>query len=276
LAQGVGELVKDAARFRPLEFFRDLGEIIERIFCGVRLLNLIGADVAEDLFNSCLGGQGPIEKDVIEQLKLYFPNVPFDSVVIHAGCDFSLDRDAITFGEHIYFSRTRGVGYHPQCGLNDPPAFCRNGMFIPGFQLLAHELVHVLQYRREGFEGFICKYAVQCGFGTLVLSQIGAMCPFEQQAYAFDALVADDLWRDGDGVFTNKDNCPDHANQDQKDKDYDGRGDACDPFEDVTPPAEPACTEVLMCGPRRMWDSNSCSCIADPIFGPVPISELGP
>ena len=49
-------------------------------------------------------------------------------------------------------------------------------------------------------------------------------------------LSADDLARmaavadpDGDGIFSNADNCPGVANPDQKDSDGDGYGDACDP-----------------------------------------------
>jgi hypothetical protein len=31
--------------------------------------------------------------------------------------------------------------------------------------VLVHELVHVLQYRREGFKDFTCKYSLECGGG---------------------------------------------------------------------------------------------------------------
>ena len=47
------------------------------------------------------------------------------------------------------------------------------------FAALAHELVHVLQYRREGFKDFTCKYFLECGIGSVV----DLNCPSSKQAF---------------------------------------------------------------------------------------------
>jgi hypothetical protein len=153
-------------------------------------------------------------------------------------------------------------------GTDTQLCFCRDGVNLIKFANLAHELVHVLQYRREGFKDFICQYSLECGVGGV----FDFNCPFEQQAYIYQALVLEDLRRDGDGIFTcplgecddevgewdfdkvtqhtcsaevalcgatlgtedapdycaANDNCPDDFNPDQADSDGDGRGDACD------------------------------------------------
>ena len=119
-----------------------------------------------------------------------------------------------------------------------------------GFADLGHELVHVLQYRREGFTDFICRYWQECGIGAeLSGGDAGVSCGFEQQAYMYEALVNEDVQRDGDGAFTCAldahewninnvhshscvgkellDNCLAIFNPDQTDSDGDGLGDAC-------------------------------------------------
>jgi Domain of unknown function (DUF4157) len=57
-----------------------------------------------------------------------------------------------------------------------------------GFALLAHELVHVLQYRREGFSDFVCHYWPTCGLAAALRGS----CGLEQQAYMHQALVLED------------------------------------------------------------------------------------
>jgi hypothetical protein len=105
-----------------------------------------------------------------------------DSVRIHEGC--SLDgeivpdsRSAITFGEHIY---------------------CKAGVYDPrtneGFALLAHELIHVLQYRKLGFDRLACAYGIDCLFGAY------RGCSFEQTAEEYQAAVLIDLGEDRDGI----------------------------------------------------------------------------
>jgi hypothetical protein len=120
-----------------------------------------------------------------------------------------------------------------------------------GFATLAHKLVHVLQYRREGFADFICHYWPACGIAAELSGDAGVSCEFEQQAYMHQALVQEDVHREGDGIFTCAldahawngdkvsdhtcagkellDNCPDVASSDQADADGDGSGDVCDP-----------------------------------------------
>jgi hypothetical protein len=120
-------------------------------------------------------------------------------------------RDAITFGEHIYFKTGK---YHPE----DPVGFAR----------LAHELTHVLQYRKKGFTDFTCEYGLNCGFG------LRQSCKIEQAAYDYEELVRQDQVDDGDGVFTQVDNCPKHFNPGQQDSDDDGLGNACDPGNECT------------------------------------------
>lgn len=47
--------------------------------------------------------------------------------------------------------------------------------------------------------------------------------------------IGDTLDPDGDGLVTNKDNCPWHPNPDQRDSDKDGFGDVCDPGDAIPP-----------------------------------------
>ncbi len=273
LVKGVAELVIDVVNLDPGEFFDDLGDIAEdTIVCDgagipsttfTEFLALqVGSDVAQTLFDDCKASE-PIEPDVLAKLGNYFHS-DLSSVRIHKDCDFAVERAAITFGENIYF---RPGAYAPTC-TGPESCDCKDGFDTTHFAVLAHELVHVLQYRREGFKDFICKYGIECGLGSIV----GTDCPFEQQAFIYQALVLEDMKRDGDGIFTcplgecddevheytpfnidehsctaeialcgvnlgtpdapdycqANDNCPDVPNRDQADSDGDGIGDACD------------------------------------------------
>jgi len=273
LVVGVGMLVVDVVTLDPGEFFDDLVDISEDfILCdgaGVPQVSFaeflvlqVGAEVAETLFDDCQASE-PIEPEVLAKLETYFRS-DLSSVRIHRDCDFELGRTAITFGENIYF---KPGAYDPTC--NDPQSCsCRDGFDTEMFSILAHELVHVLQYRSKGFKDFICMYSLECGLGSVV----DLDCRFEQQAFIYHALVREDMRRDADGIFTcplgecddevhewnlgnidehscsaevalcgvtlgtpdapdycaANDNCPDVANPDQTDTDGDGRGDACD------------------------------------------------
>jgi hypothetical protein len=277
LLVGVSHLVVDIVTLDPAEFFDDLTDIGEDlVFCdglGIPQVAYVeflayqqGAATAEMLFNDCDPSE-EIEPAVREKLETYFKS-DFSSVRIHKNCDFDLDggRKAVTFGENIYF---KSGEYAPMaCDDDTQLCFCRDGFNLVKFSNLAHELVHVLQYRREGFKDFICQYSLECGVGGVFDFE----CPFEQQAYVYQAMVLEDLRRDGDGIFTcplgecddevgdwnfekvtqhtcsaevalcgatlgtgdapdycaANDNCPDDFNPDQADSDGDGRGDACD------------------------------------------------
>ena len=105
--------------------FNDLVDIVENHVCGtipLTVLDLIGADVAEGLYNNSCDAPHGIAPVILDKLRPYFMS-SFDSVVVHEDCDFE-NRNAITFGEHIYFR-------HPASGI------------IPG-------------YRRPGGCGRLC------------------------------------------------------------------------------------------------------------------------
>jgi hypothetical protein len=274
------ELVIDVITLNPEDAFDDLQDIAEEVVCDTFTFEeMVGGNVAEELFNNCASSH-PIEDAVKAKLERYFRS-SFDSVRIHENCDQPLPRGAITFGEHIYFppvNRLHKAGYYPLCSTSDC-CRCRDGIDVEGFAILAHELTHVLQYRRTGFADFICMYFLECG---LAADNQGVSCAFEQQAYIYQALVFEDMKRDGDGIFTcplgecddethewnvnnfdehscvaeiqlcgvqggdsapdycqANDNCPDVYNPDQLDSDGDGRGDACDPDCPGDPDPEP-------------------------------------
>jgi hypothetical protein len=212
-------------------------DIAVNAICGkLTVLDVIGGNVAAALKNDHCAAPHGIPPAVLDKLRLYFAS-DFESVVIHQDCHFTSPR-AITLGENIYFRRG---AYHPlKAGVVDPA----------GFALLAHELTHVLQYRRDGFADFVCNYWPTCGIAAEFSGTGGVSCDYEQQAYMQHALVLEDIRHDGDGVFTcalesrewnldnvashtcagkpSLDNCPDTFNPDQYDTDRDGRGDACD------------------------------------------------
>jgi len=210
---GVAELVSDIIELDPGEFFEDLADIAEDVLicdagAETTLLELLGGNVAQELFDNCSSSQS-IEAEVLAKLETYMRS-SFDSVRIHTDCDFPLAREAITFGEHIYFAPGN---YHPlwdpsKGNCADRPCDCReeNGVQydLEGFGILAHELVHVLQYRNEGFADFICKYSLECGLGDLIPGNSSVSCRFEQQGYVLQALLIEDMRRDGDGIYT----CP--------------------------------------------------------------------
>lgn len=167
----------------------------------------IGKGVQED-FDDCEIPPHPVEPDVLAKLSLYIKS-DLNSVRIHESCKLDGDvvpgrRGAITFGEHIYFAREQ---YHPRDAA--------------GFALLAHELTHVLQYRKKGFEDFMCEYGGSCFFGAR------KSCAIEQDAYKYQDLVLKDQNEDGDGIFRAVDNCPDRYNPEQRDLDGSGVGDVC-------------------------------------------------
>jgi Domain of unknown function (DUF4157) len=140
---------------------------------------LISSGVRAD-FDECNGPPHPIEPQILDKLRVYFKS-SFSSVRIHEGCNLNGDvipgsRAAITFGEHIYFA---------------PGAYRPWDKDEEGFPLLAHELAHVLQYRKKGFADFTFEYGVKCAFGAY------RSCAIEQQAEKFQALVFEDLHRFG-------------------------------------------------------------------------------
>jgi Bacterial TSP3 repeat len=206
--EGLATLVVDILELDPEEFFEDFIDIANNvILCGstpITILSLATSNALEEDFDDCNGPTGPIDPAVLAKLELYFRSRfvgIFDSVRIHENCTDLGNRSAITFGEHIYFAPGK---YFPLCASTDPSSACRDGMNNRGFALLAHELVHVGQYRREGFANFTCVYAEECLLDAEISGTPGRSCDFEQQAYIYQALVLEDMGRDGDGIFT----CP--------------------------------------------------------------------
>ena len=252
----VADLVEEVIELDPGDFFSDLKDIsLDLIVCdglpfgsevafGELILTLAGSNIAESLFNEC-SGSAPIDPTLLATLEAYYGS-DFSSVRIHQDCDideFDVDRDAITFGEHIYFDTGEYVSYcttfvcdggtnanlacdpaaDPAVACPSPngePTSCRPepdctgfeaprcaeiapGVFVEveSFALLAHELMHVLQYRKKGFDDFTCEWALEC---LIAGGDAAIECEIEQQAYVFHALVQEDMQRDGDGIFS----CP--------------------------------------------------------------------
>ena len=239
LMEDVASLTGNVLTLDPEGAFNDLVDIGQNLVCATTpmiVLDLIGADVAEALYNNSCADPHGIDPVTLDRLRPYFMS-SFASVVIHKDCDFE-NRGAITFGEHIYFPHG---GYHPLDATGQVDE--------AGFALLAHELIHVLQYRREGFSDFICHYWQECGIAAEWKGEVGVSCGFEQKAYMYEALVYEDVIWDGDGAFTCAldahewnvnnvhshscvgkellDNCPAIFNPDQADSNGDGLGDAC-------------------------------------------------
>ena len=78
-------------------------------------------------------------------------------------------RTAVTFGRSIYFVQGH---YEPSTPY--------------GLGLIAHELVHVGQYRRYGFWGFLARYLWQLARAGF---RYGEHLPLEQPGYALQHQV---------------------------------------------------------------------------------------
>jgi hypothetical protein len=181
--KGVLNLTWDIITLDPEDAWKDFKDIAYNEVCfRLTPLSLAISSGLEVDFDECADPPQPIEPEILKKLRLYFKS-PLDSVRIHKRCRLDADlipgndadkRVAITFGEHIYFKRG---AYHPQ----DPK----------GFALLAHELVHVLQYRKKGFADFTCEYGLNCLFGA------NRSCAIEEEADRFEDLVFTDQERTG-------------------------------------------------------------------------------
>jgi hypothetical protein len=238
LLNGIGSLMVDIVTLDPADFFEDFVDIANDVLAcdtgAVTVLSLAVSNGLEEDFDDCNGPVGHIEPDVRAKLGLYFKS-SLDSIVIHQNCTDLGGRFAITFGEHIYFTDLASHRYHPKCDSNDPPssACTSDGFHVLGLAHLAHEIMHVLQYRREGFKDFTCVYSETCLLGAEVSGSPGISCAFEQQAYILQALVLEDMSRDGDGVFT----CP-LGECDDEDREWN----------DVTILEHNCDAEILLCG----------------------------
>lgn len=218
--KGVLALTWDVVTLKPEDALEDVQDLLVNQLCGPKLslLSLAVANGLEHDFDQCAKPPHSIEPAILSELQRYIKS-PLGSVRIHEGCNLDADsipgneapRKAITFGEHIYFAPGE---YYPQDAV--------------GFALLAHEITHVLQYRKEGVADFACQYAITCALG------LKQSCALEQSAYAYEALVLDDQLKDSDGDFSPVDNCPKAFNPNQRDSDGDGHGNACDPGKQCT------------------------------------------
>ena len=223
--KGVLQLTGDVITLNFDEAFEDLQEVVLNYACGpgpsqlVPLLSVAVSNGLEADFDDSCSPSHPIDQATLDKLKLYIKS-PLDTVVIHEECNLDADvvpgneapnRNAITFGEHIYFKKRQP---------NNPPFY--DPQTPEGFARLAHELTHVLQYRQKGLADFTCEYATLCMLG------LNKSCEIEQSAYDYDDLVLKDQQKDKDGIFSLVDNCPDVFNPGQEDSDDDGVGNVCD------------------------------------------------
>ena len=230
----------DIITLNPKDAWDDFEDVAAETVCGAYPLRaFIVAHGVEEYFDSCESGPESIGDDILAKLRLYFKS-DLGSVRIHKNCHNITPQDATTFGEHIYFGNSK---YEPHTD--------------DGFALLAHELTHVLQYRKQGFLKFVCTYATKCSFGR------DHSCAVEDAAYRTQNMVLEDRMRDRDGIFTcplgpwdgsvpdctrnplfvacnsttsgpkpsyckQIDNCPNRFNQGQEDIDGNLTGNACD------------------------------------------------
>src|SRR5262245_32070854 len=170
--KGIGSLTLDAILLRPKDVWNDFKDIEFNEVCGrLTVVSLLGANGVEDYFDDCASPPHSIEPDILTKLSLYFKS-NLSSVRIHEGCNkLPSSRKAITFGEHIYFNSGKYAPRSPD-----------------GFATLAHELTHVLQYRKKGFGDFICEYAESCSFDRYGRNASN-LCTIEKEAYHFEDLV---------------------------------------------------------------------------------------
>jgi hypothetical protein len=263
-----GKLLVDILHADGEAIWDDLVEIFEEdLVCdlldvptgtigGLLIANGISADV-DDTCTSTYTLQ--LLPNVHALMQQYFRS-PIAEVRVYGGCDVQSGAAAITIGESIYFAE----GYFPPTCEPDPDnCGCVNGIDVQKASILAHELIHVMQSREEGFKDFICKFHLECG-----LVEDSHSCDIEQEAFLVQAMVYEDVGRDQDGIFTcplgecpgetgdltwlsvyghkcgaeitlcglesgpdycaGVDNCPNAFNPDQLDSDGDGRGDVCD------------------------------------------------
>lgn len=128
--------------------------------------------------------------------------------------------------------------------------------FSSALSTIIHELVHFNQYSEQGREVFITNYLLK---NAPLVSDGYGFCEFEQEAYGFEAFIAEFLGgkycndvkydidgkideylnrphilcrrledTDGDQHYNHLDNCPFSANPEQADINENGVGDVCD------------------------------------------------